>query len=119
MEKQELIETILSSDLSYVSFSNETYLIAKNKQNEGIYLIWGGKKKLESTLTENVYRQCILEQKKHNLTPVYHIYARSITYQSSSITFNKIPDKILIDFGVDPTTDTFIDDDLNKSQPEK
>jgi hypothetical protein len=39
MEKQELVETILSSNLNHTSLPNNTYLIAKNKQNEGIYLI--------------------------------------------------------------------------------
>jgi len=39
MEKQELIETILSSNLNNASLPNNKYLIAKNKQGEGVYLI--------------------------------------------------------------------------------
>jgi len=39
MEKKELTEAILSSNLNHISLSNNIYLIAKNKQNEGIYLI--------------------------------------------------------------------------------
>jgi hypothetical protein len=39
MEKQELIEAILSSNLNHASLLNNSYLIAKNKNNEGIYLV--------------------------------------------------------------------------------
>ncbi len=109
MEKQELIETILSSNLNNASLPNNKYLIAKNKQGEGVYLIWNSKgEKVESKVTEETYRQCALERKKYELEPIYHIYARSITYQSPTIIFHKIPDKVLIDFGIDPNTDTFI-----------
>jgi hypothetical protein len=109
MEKQELTETILSSNLNNTSLPNNNYLIAKNKQGEGIYLIWNNKdEKIESKVTEEIYHQCAIERKKHDLEPVYHIYARTINYQSTTITFHKIPDKVLIDFGVDPDTDTFI-----------
>ncbi|MCE8158931.1 MAG: hypothetical protein I3270_00385 [Candidatus Moeniiplasma glomeromycotorum] len=109
MERKELIEAILSSNLNHTSLSDNTYLIAKNKQNEGIYLIWSNNdEKRESKITEKVYRQCVLEQEENNLTPVYHIYARNTNYQTSTIIFNKIPDKVLIEFGIDPTTDTFV-----------
>jgi len=39
MEKQELIDAILSSRLNYYLLPNNTYLIAKNQKNEGIYLV--------------------------------------------------------------------------------
>ncbi|MCE8168337.1 MAG: site-specific DNA-methyltransferase [Candidatus Moeniiplasma glomeromycotorum] len=112
MEKQELTEAILSSNLNYTPFFNNIYLIAKNKQNEGIYLIWSGNsKKRESNLTENIYYQCALESKEHKLEPIYHVYARTANYQTPNIFFHKIPDKVLIDFGVDPSTDTFINEE--------
>ncbi|CAG8784769.1 30736_t:CDS:2 [Racocetra persica] len=39
MEREELAETILSTQLGAVPLPNNCYLIAKNQQNEGIYLI--------------------------------------------------------------------------------
>jgi hypothetical protein len=39
MEKKELTEAILSSNLNHIALNNNSYLIAKNKQNEGIFLI--------------------------------------------------------------------------------
>jgi len=39
MEREELIEAILSVQLDATPLSNNAYLIAKNPQQEGIYLI--------------------------------------------------------------------------------
>jgi len=115
MEKQELIDAILSSRLNYYLLPNTTYLIAKNQKNEGIYLVWNSDgKKRKSEITEEIYCQCVLEQKKHGLASIYHIYARNNTYQTPIIIFYKIPDKILIDFGIDPATDTFVNDEKGK-----
>jgi adenine-specific DNA-methyltransferase len=81
---------------------NNTHLIAKNSKNEGIYLIWNGEKKRESQITEKVYRQCVIESKKYNLSPIFHIYARIQVYFPKSIIFNKIPDHLLLNFGISP-----------------
>lgn len=99
----------LSSNLNHIYLSNNTYLIAKNKKNEGVYLIWDGNgEKRESNLTEKIYYQCALEGEKNELESTYHVYARTANYQTSTVVFHKIPDKVLIDFGVDPNTDAFI-----------
>jgi len=39
MEREELIEAILSVQLDATPLSNNVYLIAKSSQQEGIYLI--------------------------------------------------------------------------------
>jgi hypothetical protein len=39
MEREELIDTILSTQLDTTPLLNNTHLIAKNSKNEGIYLI--------------------------------------------------------------------------------
>ena len=102
MEREELIEAILSVQLDATPLSNNVYLIAKSPQQEGIYLIWNGEKKRESQLTEKVYRQCALEGKRHKLAPIYHIYARTQVYSPKTITFHKIPDHLLLEFGISP-----------------
>lgn len=102
MEKEELTDAILSVQLNAVPLPNNNYLIAKNSQNEGIYLIWDGEKKRESKVTEKTYRQCALENKKHKLIPVYHIYARTQVYSPKTIQFHKIPDHLLLEFGISP-----------------
>jgi adenine-specific DNA-methyltransferase len=99
MERQELTDAILSTHLNITPLLNNNYLIAKNQKNEGIFLLWNGKK---SQLTEKTYRQCLLERKAHQLSPICHIYARTSVYSPSSVIFHKIPDNLLADFGISP-----------------
>jgi adenine-specific DNA-methyltransferase len=102
MEREDLTEAILSTHLDSTLFPNNTYLIAKNSQNEGIFLIWNGNPRRESKLSEKTYRQCLLERKTHQLSPTCHIYARTSVYSPSSVIFHKIPDHLLSDFGISP-----------------
>lgn len=101
MEKEELIDSILSIQLDAVPLKGN-YLIAKNQSQEGIFLIWNGNPHRESQFTEKIYRQCALESKKYKLTPVYHIYARTQVYFPKTVNFHKIPDHLLLEFGINP-----------------
>ncbi|CAG8639852.1 17848_t:CDS:10, partial [Racocetra fulgida] len=79
MEREELIEAILSTQLDTTPLSE---------------------KKRESQITEKVYRQCALEGKDNKLTPIYHIYARTQVYSPRPVSFHKIPDHLLLEFGI-------------------
>lgn len=99
MEREEIIDTIFSTQ-ECSPLGNNNYLVAKNTQNEGIYLVWNGKR--ESNITEKVYRQCVLERKKYKLASICHIYARTMVYSASNVVFQKIPDNLLLSFGISP-----------------
>jgi len=43
-----------------------------------------------------------LEAKQNKLTPIYHIYARTQLYFPKTIQFHKIPDHLLLEFGISP-----------------
>ena len=99
MEREELKEAILSLQLEVVPLTGN-YLIAKNTENEGIFLIWNGNPRRDSQLTEKIYRECVLESKQNNLTSIYHIYARTQVYSPKTVNFHKIPDHLLLEFGI-------------------
>ncbi|MCE8163575.1 MAG: hypothetical protein I3273_05970 [Candidatus Moeniiplasma glomeromycotorum] len=104
MKRKEIIEAIFASQINSLSVnfenSNFQYLIAKNRSNEGIFLIWNGKD--ESELTQDTYYQIVEEAKKFNLfAGKYYIYARLCNFSSPSIQFEQIPEKILQDLGVE------------------
>jgi len=44
-----------------------------------------------------------LEAKQNKITPVYHIYARTQVYAPKTVNFHKIPDHLLLEFGINPT----------------
>ncbi|KLL04743.1 MAG: DNA methyltransferase [Mycoplasmataceae bacterium RV_VA103A] len=104
MERKEIIEAIFSSQITSLSLipedSNLKYLIAKNKQEEGIFLIWNGNS--NSQLTQDIYYQITREAQQTNLsTNKYNVYARLCSFSTSSIEFEQIPEKILQDLGAE------------------
>lgn len=104
MERKELIEAIFASQLTSLSLisenSNFQHLIAKNKQGEGIFLIWNGNSK--SQLNQETYYQIVQEAQQTNLsTNKYHVYARLCSFSTSNIEFEQIPEKILQDLGAE------------------
>jgi adenine-specific DNA-methyltransferase len=114
MERKEMIDAVIESyggntdeDVTKLnSRTNFKYLIAKSRNKEGIYLIWEGKDK-ENNFTYQTYRQIVEESKNAELRPVFHVYARKNLYQNDNTRFWKIPDQILIDFGVDVKSEPF------------
>lgn len=61
--------------------------------------------------TEDVYETCSEEARQAGLKPIYHVYARFNLFQTENVDFLKIPDRILIDFGLDLRNDAFSESD--------
>jgi adenine-specific DNA-methyltransferase len=81
------------------------YLVARNAEGEGFFLIWEGAEK-NTNFTEEVYEQCAKEAAAARLKPSpYHVYARLYRYQTEGVRFYQIPDRILADFGLDLRSD--------------
>ena len=78
------------------------YLLAKNSENEGFFLVWDGPDK-NTDFTASVYEACATEAEEAGLKPIYHVYARLNLFQTEDVRFYQIPDRILTDFGLDMT----------------
>lgn len=91
-----------------------TYLVAKNADNEGFFLVWDGPNK-NTDLTKQVYSSIVAEARRANLVVGrYHVYARRWVYQRASTTsFYQIPDHILASFGLDIRNEPFASEDLD------
>ncbi len=111
MEREEMADTIIGSHfdpdsrlreaLERISNNDQfTYLMAKNSESEGFFLVWNGADGT-SDFTEEIYEACSEEAKAAGLSVQYHVYARLQRYQTSNVVFYPIPDRILIDFGLD------------------
>jgi adenine-specific DNA-methyltransferase len=120
MEREEMIDTVLASyyDTSRRRASNLVpvdpleyrYLVARNNDKEGFFLIWEGPDK-NTDFTEDVYEACSEEARRAELKPNYHVYARFNLFQTENVRFYQIPNRILVDFGLDERNDAFTEDD--------
>lgn len=110
MERDEMLDTVIAShfDANRKRGSNlirlnggkkYRYLVAKNTDGEGFFLVWDGAKK-NTDVTRAVYESCVEEAEDEGLKPVYHLYARQCPYQTADLIFYQIPDRILADFGL-------------------
>ena len=119
MEREEMIDTVVASyfdsgrrrgpNLERVD-PGYAYLVAKNADNEGFYLVWDGPGE-NTDLTEDVYKACVAEGEKAGLKPYYHVYARFNLFATPGVHFYQTPDRILADFGLDVRTETYTEDD--------
>ena len=111
MEREDLADTIIASHfdastrkrdvlVNIPSDAGYKYLVARNAEGEGFFLIWNGIKG-NTDFTEETYAACAKEAKKAKLAKRYHVYARLYRFQTSNVVFYQIPDRILMDFGVD------------------
>ncbi|WP_249148909.1 site-specific DNA-methyltransferase [Bradyrhizobium manausense] len=114
MEREEMVDTVIASHFDATrrrgdqlvrieesSVRSYRYLVAKNSDNEGFFLIWDGAGK-NTNFTEEVYEMCAKEAASAKLHPMrYHVYARLYRYQTEGVRFYQIPDRILADFGLD------------------
>ena len=93
---------------SLISLSDEDYryLVAKNADNEGFFLIWDGPDK-NTDFTEGVYEAIAAEAQKARLGRMYHVYARLYVFQTENVRFYQIPDRILADFGLNLSSEPF------------
>lgn len=121
MERQELTDTIIGSYfdidrntrgslITYPADADYLYLVARTPDNEGVYLIWTGPDS-STDFTEAVYEACANEAKLAGLERRYHIYARLERFQTSNVVFYQIPDRILMDFGLDLRGEPYHHDD--------
>lgn len=110
MEREELADTIIASHfdaakrkrdaLVRMAANTYKYLVAHNRENEGFFLVWNGPDG-NTDFTEEVYEACAKEAKKAGLAKRYHVYARLYRFQTGNVVFYQIPDRILMDFGLD------------------
>jgi adenine-specific DNA-methyltransferase len=117
MERDEMIDTVVAShtgstrrrgNLIHIPMPERPYkyLIAKNADEEGIYLVWNGAGKTND-LTEDVYEEIVDEAEAAGLAASYHVYSRLSLFVTDDVHWYQIPDRILQDFGVDIRTDSF------------
>ncbi len=116
MEREEMIDTVIASyfdsnrrrgpGLIPLTDAGYRYLVARNPENEGIYLVWDGAD-MNTDFNEDVYEDCSKEAATAGLKPVYHVYARLYLYQTGNVYFYQIPDRILADFGLNIRSDSF------------
>lgn len=119
MKREDLIDVVLSShndfqkrrSAIYKIQGDNKYLVAKNSNNEGIFIIWDGPESV-GELNTNVYREIIKESKQAGLSNRYSIYARYETYQSKNVIFYKIPDKVLAHLGLNEYTDKYNEEEV-------
>jgi adenine-specific DNA-methyltransferase len=120
MERQDLADTIIASHFDPATRKRDAlvrvssnpaykYLVACNSESEGFFLIWNGTKG-NTDFTEETYEACAKEAKKAGLTARYHVYARLYRFQTSNVVFYQIPDRILMDFGLDLRGEPYHDD---------
>jgi adenine-specific DNA-methyltransferase len=116
MRKDELIDIVITSHweahrrkagLMRIEEAGYKYLVGKDEQDEGYFIIWNGGDAVEN-FDAAAYEVVAKEAKRANLKPPYHVYARYEDYQSPrNVNFNKIPDKILAHLGMNENSDRF------------
>jgi adenine-specific DNA-methyltransferase len=118
MERDEMLDTVIASHtgssrrrgglIHVESVSNEPYgyLVAKNSDNEGVYLVWNGTGGTND-LTEEIYEQIVEEAETAGLADHYHVYSRLNLFVTDDVHWYQIPDRILQDFGLDVRSESF------------
>ena len=121
MERDELVDTVIAS---YFDSSRRKgpglirlpdhhkyrYLVARNTDDEGFYLVWDGPDQ-NTNFTEEVYESCVEEGHRAGLKAHYHVYSRFNFFVTPGVTWYQIPDRILADFGLDVRTEAYTDDE--------
>ena len=118
MERDEMVDAVIGSyfdpskrrgsTLIHFDPNGYRYLVARNSDNEGFFLVWDGPAK-NTDFNDSVYEAVAKEAKKAGLKPSYHVYARFNLYQTENVRFYQIPDRILADFGLDIRSEPFHD----------
>jgi len=118
MERDEMIDTVIASHTGnrrsavLIPVGDDQpykYLVAKNANNEGIYLVWAGADS-NTDLTEEVYEEIAEEGEAEGLAPLYHVYSRLTLIVTDDVIWYQIPDRILADFGLDVRTESFTEE---------
>jgi adenine-specific DNA-methyltransferase len=118
LARDEMVDTVIGShfesdrrgapSLVRIDDSAYAYLVARNANGEGVFLVWGGPSK-NTNFTRDVYAACVEEAARADLGSTYHVYARLCVYQTKDVVFYQIPDRILSDFGLDLKSEPFAD----------
>lgn len=120
MEREEMVDTVVASyydtsrkrgsgSLVSMAAPENKYLVARNGDGEGFFLVWEGADG-NTDFDEDVYETCSKEAAFTGLKPIYHVYARYNLFQTENVRFYQIPDRILIDFGLDLRNDSYNED---------
>jgi adenine-specific DNA-methyltransferase len=120
MEREEMVDTVVASYFDSSRRRGPTlirmtdpayeYLVARNAEDEGFYLVWGGVDG-NTDFDEDVYEACVAEGEKAGLSAMYHVYSRFNLFMTPGVHWYQIPDRILADFGLDIRTEAFTDED--------
>lgn len=122
MERDEMVDTVIASHFDATRRRGDRlvriearngkgyrHLVAKNGDNEGFFLVWGGAGG-NTDFTEAVYEVCAKEAEAAGVkASPYHVYARLYRYQTEGVRFYQIPDRILADFGLDLKSEPFVE----------
>jgi adenine-specific DNA-methyltransferase len=118
MKKDELVDVVITShwdttsrnspNLVRVDDPKFSYLVGKNQQNEGYFIIWNNGGPVGQLDTKS-YAIVLQDAKKAELKPPYHVYARYELYRSKNVRFYKIPDRILAHLGLNENSDAYND----------
>lgn len=118
MKKNELVDVVITShwdtgarngpNLIRVDEEGYSYLVGKDGQNEGYFIIWNNGGPV-GQLDAKSYAVVLQDAKRAQLKPPYHVYARYEVYQSRNVRFYKIPDKILAHLGFNENSDAYND----------
>lgn len=121
MKKDELVDVVITShwdmgrrggsNLIRVDDPKYRYLVGRNEQGEGYFIIWNNGGPV-GQLDKDSYRIVLKDAEKAGVKPPYHVYARYEIYQSRNVQFWKIPDKILAHLGLNENSDSFNDDEI-------
>jgi adenine-specific DNA-methyltransferase len=122
MEREEMVDTVIASyydtsrrrgsgNLVSMVGGGNRYLVARNGDGEGFFLVWEGADG-NTDFDEEVYEACSIEAAQAGLKTLYHVYARYNFFQTDNVHFYQIPDRILVDFGLDLRNDSYIEEDL-------
>ena len=116
MKKDELVDVVITShwetgrrnspNLIRIEDPKFVYLVGKNQQEEGYFIIWNNGGPVRQ-LDVDSYKLVLQDAKKADLKPPYHVYARYEIYQSKNVRFYKIPDKILAHLGLNENSDPY------------
>ncbi len=115
MKKDELIDIVIVSHwddtrrraaLERIDDPSAKFLVGKNDSGNGYFVIWNGGDAVES-FTKKAYETIVKEAQKHKLVSPYYVYARNQIYQSRTVVFHKIPDKILAHLGLNESSDSY------------
>lgn len=124
MKRDELIDVVITShfdagkrktsSLIRIDDNKYQYLIGKNEQGEGYFVIWESDDSV-GHLDEDMYDIVLKESKQAGLKAPHHVYARYQVYQSQNVRFYQIPDRILMHLGFNEFSDPFNNDQSEES----